>query len=42
MVHDSGARVLFTPADPTGAGRGVHQVALTADGLDELADRPSR
>jgi long-chain acyl-CoA synthetase len=38
MIDDCGARVLFTSVAQPAVGEGVHQIALTADGLDELAD----
>ena len=38
MIDDCGARVLFTAVAQPALEEDVHQIALTADGLDELAD----
>ena len=42
MIDDCGARVLFTAIAQPALEEDVHQIALTADGLDELADVAAR
>jgi long-chain acyl-CoA synthetase len=40
MINDCGAKVLFSPADPS--LEGVHHVMLTREGLDELCNVPAQ